>query len=75
LHTAEGVVTIPFTFQNSGDYTVNVFVYGVDFTPTIPHVTAFPCKDIPEFPIGVVGLVAMIMGMGIIISSHQKLHA
>ncbi|MGH9991234.1 MAG: hypothetical protein ACREAZ_01120 [Nitrososphaera sp.] len=73
LHTAEGVVTIPYTIQQKGDYSVDVIVYGVDFTPTIPHVTTFPCKDIPEFPIGMLAGVAAAMTAAIVISRMYKL--
>jgi hypothetical protein len=73
LHTAEGVVTIPYTFQKNGDYVVNVIVYGVDFIPTIPQVATFPCNDIPEFPASVLSLVAAIMGVGIVVSRYLKL--
>ena len=37
LHTAEGIVTIPYTFQASGDYTINVTVYGILFNPIKPE--------------------------------------
>ena len=73
LHTAEGVVTIPYSFQKNGDYAVNVIVYGVDFIPTIPQVATFPCNDIPEFPASVLGVVAAIMGVAIVVSRYLKL--
>ncbi|HEY7506139.1 MAG TPA: hypothetical protein VH621_00910, partial [Nitrososphaera sp.] len=72
LHTAEGVVTIPYAFQKKGDYSVDVIVYGVDFVPTIPQVATFPCNDIPEFPLGIVGVLAGIMGGIIVISRYRK---
>jgi hypothetical protein len=33
LHTAEGVATIPFTFNSSGNYTLEVAVMGINFIP------------------------------------------
>src|SRR5688572_13325511 len=66
LHTAEGVVTIPYTFGSRGDYTVNVIVHGVDFTPTLPQVVAFPCNDIPEFSVGMLGIAAAVFGVVIV---------
>ena len=33
LHTAEGVVTIPFKFNSSGNYTLEVAVMGINFIP------------------------------------------
>ena len=37
LHTAEGIVTIPYTFQGPGDYTIDVTVYGILFNPIKPE--------------------------------------
>lgn len=33
LHTAEGVVTIPFKFNSAGNYTLEVAVMGINFVP------------------------------------------
>lgn len=42
LHTAEGIVTIPYAFQQSGQYLVNVTVYGILFNPIKPEYAQFP---------------------------------
>ncbi len=42
LHTAEGVVTIPYTFQQQGGYVMNVTVYGILFNPIRPETAGFP---------------------------------
>ena len=42
LHTAEGVVTIPYTFQQEGTYVINITVYGFLFNPIKPETTQFP---------------------------------
>lgn len=42
LHTAEGVVTIPYTFQSPGAFQVNVTVYGILFNPIKPETAQFP---------------------------------
>jgi hypothetical protein len=44
LHTAEGAVTIPYTFQGSGDYSINVPVYGILFNPIKPESADFSVK-------------------------------
>ena len=44
LHSAEGIVTIPYTFQTSGDYSVNVTVYGINFSIIRPDSAGFPIK-------------------------------
>ena len=44
LHTAEGVGTIPYTFQGPGEYTINVTVYGILFNPIRPESADFTVK-------------------------------
>ena len=44
LHTAEGAVTIPYTFQGSVDYSINVPVYGILFNPIKPESADFSVK-------------------------------
>ena len=44
LHTSEGTVTIPYTFQAPGDYAVNVTVYGILFNPIKPESADFTIK-------------------------------
>ena len=44
LHTAEGIVTIPYTFQGPGDYTIDVTVYGILFNPIKPESADFTIK-------------------------------
>jgi hypothetical protein len=41
LHTAEGIVTIPYTFQGPGNYTIDVIVYGILFNPIKPESAGF----------------------------------
>ena len=69
LHTAEGVVTIPYTFQGgNGDYSIQVSVSGINFVPINTETATFPVTVTPEFPIGVVGVVmaAMIGAMAVL---------
>ena len=42
LHTAEGVVTIPYTFQQQGGYLMNITVSGILFNPIRPETAQFP---------------------------------
>jgi hypothetical protein len=44
LHTAEGIVTIPFTIEESGSYTIRVAVMGINFIPIATEYTEFPIK-------------------------------
>jgi hypothetical protein len=41
LHTAEGIVTIPYTFKSPGDYSVSIPVYGILFNPIRPESADF----------------------------------
>jgi hypothetical protein len=47
LHTAEGIVTIPYTFQSPGDYSVNIMVYGILFNPIRPESAEYSFKVTP----------------------------
>jgi len=42
LHATTGIVTIPYTFQEQGDYIMNVTVYGILFNPIDPEYAQFP---------------------------------
>jgi hypothetical protein len=44
LHTAEGTVTIPYTFQSAGDYSIHVTIYGILFSPIKPESADFTIK-------------------------------
>jgi hypothetical protein len=68
LHTAEGIVTIPYTFQDTGDYLIKVPVMGILFNPIKPESAEFPINSIPEFPSGV-AVLAMVSIIGIILAS------
>ena len=41
LHTTEGVVTIPYIFQQEGTYIVNITVYGILFNPITPETVQY----------------------------------
>lgn len=41
LHTAEGVVTIPFKFNSAGSYTLEVAVMGINFVPIRTEYASF----------------------------------
>ncbi len=56
LHNVEGTVTVPYTFSENGDYTIQVYLAGTGIAPTIPtdEEATFPVTVAPEFPAGVV---------------------
>ena len=68
LHTAEGVVTIPYNFSTNGDYTIEVSIAGINFVPMKTETATFPINVTPEFPIGTVGiLLATLTGITLVV--------
>jgi len=41
LHTVEGIVTIPYTFQQEGTYVINITVYDILYNPIKPETSQF----------------------------------
>jgi hypothetical protein len=41
VHTAESIVTIPFTFPSEGSYSIKIPVYGILFNPIPPESAIF----------------------------------
>src|SRR5919112_1408410 len=76
LHNVEGTLTIPYTFQENGDYTVQVYLAGTGI-PAIPsdEEATFPITVVPEFPVG--GILAVVlaasMTTAIVLSQRLKL--
>ncbi len=60
LHNVEGTLTIPYTFQENGDYTIQVYLAGTGI-PAIPtdEEATFPVTVVPEFPAG--GILAAVL--------------
>ena len=75
LHNVEGTLTIPYTFQENGDYTVQVFLAGTGI-PAIPtdEEATFPITVTPEFPAG--GILAVVLAASlttaIVLSQRRK---
>jgi hypothetical protein len=42
LHTAEGIVTIPFTIKEPGSYTIRISMMGINFIPMATEYADFP---------------------------------
>src|ERR671917_2379952 len=62
LHNVEGTLTVPYTFQENGDYTIQVYLAGIGL-PAIPsdEEATFPITVVPEFPVGGI-LAALLVG-------------
>ena len=76
LHNVEGTLTVPYTFQENGDYTVQVYLAGTGI-PAIPtdEEATFPITVAPEFPAG--GILAVVLAASlttaIVLSQRMKL--
>jgi hypothetical protein len=58
LHTPDGNVSVFYRFDSGGNYTVQVTVAGIAFQPIRPETASFPVQVAPEFPLGVIGVMA-----------------
>src|SRR5919112_5824977 len=52
LHNVEGTLTVPYAFQENGDYTIQVDLAGTGIAPTIPtdEEATFSITVVPELP-------------------------
>jgi hypothetical protein len=59
IHNVEGTITVPYTFQEEGDYTIEIFLGATGIAPPIPteEEVTFPMAVTPEFPAGIIGAV------------------
>ncbi len=76
LHNVEGTLTVPYTFQENGDYTAQVYLAGIGL-PAIPtdEESTFPITVVPEFPAGSILAVVLAASMttAIVLSQRLKL--
>lgn len=75
IHNVAGTITVPYTFQENGDYTVQIYLAGTGITPTIPteEEANFSIQVIPEFPAGALGAIAALMTTAIVIVCRHKI--
>ena len=76
IHNVEGTITVPYTFQENGDYTIQVYLAGTGIAPTIPtdEEATFQIQVVPEFPAAALGgIVAALMTTAIVLARHRKL--
>ena len=76
LHNVEGTLTVPYTFQENGDYTIQVYLAGTGI-PAIPtdEEATFPITVVPEFPGGgiLAAVIAASMTTVVVLSRRLKL--
>jgi hypothetical protein len=73
LHTAEGVVTIPYTFEENGSYSITMDMTGILFIPMTPETAEFPVNVTPEFPAGALSVIAAVTAGTIAVARMRKL--
>lgn len=76
LHNVEGTVTVPYSFQENGDYTVQMYLAGTGISPTIPtdEEASFSITVVPEFPAGVLAAaLAALMTTSIVLVRRSRL--
>jgi hypothetical protein len=78
LHNVEGTLTVPYTFQENGEYTIQVYLAGTGITPTIPteEEATFPITVVPEFPaagILAVTLAALMTTTSIVLAKRRRI--
>ena len=63
LHNVEGTLTVPYAFQENGDYTIQVYLAGTGI-PAIPtdEEATFPITVVPEFP-AAGGILAAVLAV------------
>jgi hypothetical protein len=77
LHNVEGTLTIPYTFQENGDYTVQVYLAGTNL-PAIPtdEEATFSTTVVPELPaagILAVTLAALMTTTSIVLARRRRI--
>jgi hypothetical protein len=75
IHNVEGTLTIPYTFQENGDYTIQMYLAGTGI-PAIPtdEEAIFPITVLPEFPAGSIlaAVIAASMITAVVLSQRMK---
>jgi hypothetical protein len=77
LHNVEGTLTVPYTFQENGDYTIQVYLAGIGL-PAIPtdEEATFPITVVPELPaagILAVTLSALMITTSIVLARRRPI--
>ena len=75
IHNVPGTLTVPYTFQENGDYTIQIYLAGTGITPIIPtdEEATFPIQVTPEFPAGALGAIAALMTTAIVLARRYKI--
>jgi hypothetical protein len=75
LHNVPGTITVPYTFEEVGDYTIEVYLGGTGIGPTLiptDETAKFNTVVTPEFPVGALGAIAALIGTAIVLSRSNS---
>ena len=75
LHNVPGTITVPYTFEEVGDYTIEVYLGGTGIGPTLiptDETAKFNVVVTPEFPVGALGAIAALTGIAIVLSRSSS---
>ena len=75
IHNAEGTIFVPYKFEQQGDFTIELYLAGTGIGPTLiptEESALFPVHVTPEFPAGMIGMVAALV-VGTTIALTRKL--
>jgi hypothetical protein len=75
LHNVPGTITVPHTFGELGDYTIEVYLGGTGIGPTLiptDETAKFNIVVTPEFPVGALGAIAALIGIAIMLSRSSS---
>lgn len=75
LHNVPGTITVPYTFEEVGDYTIEVYLGGTGIGPTLiptDENAEFNIAVTPEFPVGALGAIAALIGTAIVLSRSSS---
>jgi hypothetical protein len=75
LHNVPGTITVPYTFEEVGDYTIEVYLGGTGIGPTLiptDETAKFNTVVTPEFPVGALGAIAALIGTAIVLSRSNR---
>lgn len=72
IHNIPGTITVPYTFEEQGSYTVEVYLGGVGL-PAIPtdETATFNIQVTPEFPAGIAGVAAALMTTAAVVMARK----
>lgn len=76
LHNVEGTITVPYRFQQPGNYTIQIYLAGTGIAPTIPaeEDTEFDIVVVPKFPLTPI-VIAASFAVSIVVLTLVKIRA